>query len=790
MFLALAFLAILSITVRVVYLREYVEHIPTYDRPLADAKIYEEWAARIVAGDVLGRSEGAFYRAPLYPYLLAVVRASFGETQPGTMILQAGLGLATAALSAALAARWAGVAAGLVTFGILSLYGPLHTAESKLLGTTLGLFLQVAVLFTAARLAIRPRTRSALLLGILLGGLVLTRPFYLLWAPLLPCAIFGVRSLWAQRRRLLMFAAGLLVVVGPVALRNQVIGGDRVLVAANGGMTFFQGNNVENRSGLLAIITRFEMFGSAERQQELEVRVASEMAGRSLRPSEASGFWFRQGLLYIIESPGDWLRLEAMKLFRFVSSFEPGDNYSHDLERARLPVLRLLCLPFGLLLALAVLGLAWVRGCPAPGRLAVLGAGTGFAGCLLFFVSSRYRLEAVPGLAVLAGVAVIHLQGVARNAWSARGEPGRGRCGLGRGMASAAMAALAVLGTTWLPPGAPVRSQVSISLLQVGNAYERRGERTEAFRAYREAIIALPENAFAWRSLLQLTVQDSGAAVALARLETAPSAARDHPEVRHLRGRFLAALGRTEEAIADLTAAAGARPEMREAWFYLGNVLRDAGRYEAALVALREARRTGWPPLEVLPGLSYVALQTGNLGEAAEAARAAMAIDREHPEAVLNLLVASVYLGELETADTLLVRRGEDAPLAAYYRGLVALRRGELRVAREALRKALIVDPGNRRAGYYETLVAAALGDQVPSWLPSDADPLVVRWIRLRAGQPWGGVPTSGPAAEVWTALAARDHGIGAEIVRFVREEEAGLRPAPARSEAPAPELR
>ncbi|MEZ4651775.1 MAG: tetratricopeptide repeat protein [Candidatus Eisenbacteria bacterium] len=788
---------VLAVSIRVAYLTEYASTIPTYERPLVDAKIYEVWAGSIVRGDVFSLAEGVFYRAPLYPYLLAGLWLVFGALQPITVVLQAILGLATLLLTARLATKWAGRGAGVGALLLLTLYGPLYTAESKLLGTTLGLFLQVLVLTLACRVAVRPVPLRSLLLGIGLGLAVLVRPLWLVWIPALPLVLFGRRQLSHLRAVWIPFLLGTAVVVAPVTVRNYVVGGDPVLIASNGGMTFFQGNNVENKSGLLTIISRFEMFGSAERQQEVETRVASELSGRPLSSSETSRFWFREGLKFIADSPGAWLALEGKKLFRLVSSFEPGDNYSHALERDRIGALRLAFLPFGVLLALAFLAFAFfgrVRVRPIAGpafRVAILSAATGLLGCLVFFVSSRYRLEAVPGLAILGGAAIswgahwLHLRAPKRESAS-RPVPGGTRGG--RTVSTLALlGAVLVLATTWLPPGAPAQSLESISLLQMGNAWERQGDRERARTAYEQSIESLPENAFSWRSLLQLTVQDSGAAVALARLDAVPGSVRLHPEIRQLRGRFLAALGRPDEAIDELRQATADSPELREAWFYLGAALSDVGRYEEAIEACETALRKGWPELETLPPLSYLKIQTGDLVGAQRDARAALAIDPAQPVARLNLLVADVYLGDLDEASRLLDERRPDDAMTRYYRGLIALRMGEWARAEAELGEAVRLQPGNRRARYYRSLALVALGRSPEGWLdtagaaedtPAVSAQLARRWLEVRSANPWGGVPAGGAESELWERIRTAPGGVLSEVVRYVEEEEAGLRPA------------
>jgi hypothetical protein len=64
----------LAVLVRCLYLSQ-IQNAPFFDLRLGDGAAYHDWARRIADDDWLGHD--VFYQAPLYPYFLAIVIASW-----------------------------------------------------------------------------------------------------------------------------------------------------------------------------------------------------------------------------------------------------------------------------------------------------------------------------------------------------------------------------------------------------------------------------------------------------------------------------------------------------------------------------------------------------------------------------------------------------------------------------------------------------------------------------------------------------------------------------------------
>jgi tetratricopeptide (TPR) repeat protein len=400
---------------RIVYLLEYRSGSVFYSNLMLDAQVYDDWARRIAAGEWLGGP--VFYHAPLYPYLLAVFYKFLGHHYLPIYLFQMAVGVGTIYLTARVGARlgsaWAGLTAGV----FLALYPALPFFETKLMSTTLALGLSTAALAALAAAWERGGPTRWSFAGILIGLAALAHPASLILAPVFALAI-------AMRRRPLLEPAALLLgtalAVAPATLHNLAAGGGFVPISSQGGITFLQGNSPGSR-GLYRAVGGFT--GSPLTQQAEEKALAEKALGRPLDAGEVSGYWFRKGIEAILESPGRSIELLFLKCLRWISSIEYSTEYSLAIERAETASLWIPILPFGFLAAAAAAGVflgpgAYPRLAPVHLYLAAT-----IAPPLVFYVSSRYRIAAVPALAILAGVAVERLAARARAAGPAAALP-------------------------------------------------------------------------------------------------------------------------------------------------------------------------------------------------------------------------------------------------------------------------------------------------------------------------------------------------------------------------------
>jgi len=503
------------------------------DMILGDASNYDATAREIAAGDWIG--DDVFYQAPLYSYFLAVVYRFVGDAPLVVRVLQSFLGAASCAFLAragwSLFGKRAGIAAGL----LLALYAPAIFFDSMLQKACIDVFLVTALLWVFAELADRRRAGLAFALGALLGTLVLSRENALVFAVVFSAWLLWLPDVEARGRaaRAALFAAGIAVVLLPVAVRNWAVSGDFHLTTSQMGHNFFIGNN-EAADGTYRPLLHARGDPRVEIQDAIDL--AERVTGRTLTRAEVSDFYLERGLDFIRSHPGDWLRLLARKLslaFNAVELVDSEDQYTHAESSF---VLRLTgaVLHFGVLAPLALLG-AWMTW-PERRRLWPLyGLFLAYGSTLLvFYVFSRYRMPGVPLLALFAGA------GLAGAAAFVRERE--------RSAVALALGATLVFAIFCNWPMTDEDRMRSVTHFNIGNELVARERIDEATWHYREAIRLHAENALANHNLGAVLAEGGQLEAARTHFERALEIAPDYAQAR-------ANLARVREAQAAREAA-------------------------------------------------------------------------------------------------------------------------------------------------------------------------------------------------------------------------------------------
>lgn len=342
-----------------------------------------------------------FGRAPAYPLFLAAIGAGTvpSDSVPARVkIAQSMAGALTVCLIGALAWRLAGPPAGVASAWVAAIYPPLVWISAYALSESMyGLLAMAAVLLLDRALdradAGGPATRLAIGAGVLTGAAILTRPAMLFFLP--------VAAVWLMRRQRYTVAALLvvtsLVVVAPWTVRNHRTYGRLVLVASEGGVTFWTGNHPLAR-------------GEGDLAANPDIKVA-EIEFRRRHPGltaeELEPLYYREALDYIARHPAWWAGLLARKAFYTVVPIGPSYTLHSTLYAAASIASYLLLVPF------AIAGVrAYWRGGQAAGRstrpeaLFLLAASAAIV-CVLFFPQERFRIPVIdPTLIVCAGLLV------------------------------------------------------------------------------------------------------------------------------------------------------------------------------------------------------------------------------------------------------------------------------------------------------------------------------------------------------------------------------------------------
>jgi hypothetical protein len=340
-----------------------------------------------VSGERVGAA--GYGRAPLYPLFISIMARA---TSPATLVpavkaAQCVLGALAVWLIAMIAKRAAGSRAQVAAGWIAALYPPLVWLPSFLFSESLYVVLALAnVLWLDAAMAkwenpAPAKVRGVLIAGVLAGVSALTRPAHVFFV--------GVTALWLLvRRRPLQaaaFVAAALLTIAPWTLRNYVTYGRPVLIASEGGITFWTGNHRLSP-------------GEGDMAANPEIKIESQRirdAHPGLTAEQLEPIYYREALRTITAHPVWWLGLEIRKFFYLWVPI--GPSY---LLHSRL-FLYATWLSYGLLAPLGLVGLWRLGRSASPPRGLLLLLASAVVACLVFLPQERFRIPVIdPALIV------------------------------------------------------------------------------------------------------------------------------------------------------------------------------------------------------------------------------------------------------------------------------------------------------------------------------------------------------------------------------------------------------
>ena len=691
---------------------------PFFSTLLGDAHGYDEWARQIAGGDWIGHD--VFYQAPLYPYLLGVIYAVAGRSLLLVRVLQAVIGSASCVLLGLAASRLFSRNAGLAAGVMLALYAPAIFFDSVLQKSVLDVFFVSLAIWLIAGIVteataegaesaekknkkqvstLRSQRSQRLLpffgLGLALGGLSLTRENALVFVVVIAIwTLARARDAMSGRvKQLGLFAAGLALVLVPVAARNAFVGGGFYVTTSQFGPNFYIGNS-PGADGTYQSLRPGRGAPEYERQDATEL--AEHARGRRLTPAEVSSYWTEQALDFIAGRPGAWLALVARKTVLVWNATEMVDTESQESHAEWSWPLTLLgpVGHFGVLVPLALLGVivTWRD----RSRLAVLHAllVTYAASVVAFYVFGRYRYPLVPLLLLFAAAAVADAPVIART----RRVPGS--------MATILALIAAVVFTNWPLVSSTMSRAVTENNLGIalqgdkhlddamahyrraialrddyapvysnmGTALRANGHLDEAVAAYERALALQPDFPDAHYNLANALLERGRTDQAIAHfqiaLRTIPGSVETHAnlagalaegqkfdeavkelrialeldpsavQAEHNLGNLLAAMGRTDEAIDRLKHAAQIAPGDGGLRYDFGSTLLQAQRFDAAAAEFREALRLAPDSVEAHNNLGIALGSLGRLDEAIDQFRQALKIQPGFADAQKNLAMA------------------------------------------------------------------------------------------------------------------------------------------------------
>jgi tetratricopeptide (TPR) repeat protein len=733
-----------AFAIRLVHIWQ-IEPSPFFDVLLGDAKGYDDWARRLAAGDWVGTD--VFYQAPLYPYVLGVLYKLAGHDLLAVRICQAAIGSASCALLALAGARLfsppsprlrrprnpVGLIAGLA----LALYAPAIFFDALLQKSVLDMFFVCLGLWLVSRI-LTGRLRqgygaqgaagrgSWIALGLAMGGLALTRENALVFiVVILVFAVvqngsegfrrvqkgsegFGkvqkgsepVRTVrnpsepfrtlqnlsepFRTFRNAGWFAAGLAVVLLPVAIRNYSVGGGFYLTTSQFGSNLYIGNHPGADGTYVAIR---DGRGAPEFERQDATEVAEQAVGRTLTPSEVSRYWTGRTVGFITSRPGEWMALMGRKIMLLVNAAEMLDTESQESYAEWSWPLRIggWIGHFGVLVPLAALGVivTW----PSRGRLWVVHAMAiaYAASVVMFFVFARYRYPLVPFLLLFAAAGVAGAARFWRVGTNLQVCPETfGPVSRRRQIVAVPVVLVAVILANWplLSPElmraitennlgtalqdqkrfdeAIAHHQRAIALQpdyapahnNLGAALRAAGRLDEAVAQYQRALALKPDFGSASYNLANALLEKGQAGASVDQFRKAIEASPDSVQAHNNLGIALAAKGDTAGAIAEFRAAIAIDDTSVQAHRNLGNLLVDLGARAEGMAHLERAVQVAPGEADAHFDIGSILLEEQNFAGAVERFQAALRVKPDSPETLNNLGIALASQGKLADALT------------------------------------------------------------------------------------------------------------------------------------------
>jgi len=359
-----------------------------------DEREYLALARSLAAGRGLAYDEAIldspvqpFGRAPGYPAFLALAgggRAATDDVPSSVKIAQSLVGACGVLIVGLLAGQWAGARGATIAAWLAAIHPLLVATASRAFSEALfwPIGLGAAWLVTAAsRAGGRRAAVLATLAGVLTGLATLVRPATIIF--------LGLAALWWLWRRsftrVVALALGAALVIAPWTLRASERASRFVLVASEGGVTFWTGNHP------LAV-------GDGDLAANPQLKIASRAlrnAHPDLTEEQMEPIYYREALAWMRAHPIDWLVLEARKVWYLAAPVGPSyrlHSWRYFIASAG---------TYLLLLPMAVAG-AWRLGATRgqlPGLWLLLAAA--IVTCLIFFPQERFRIPVIDPVLII-----------------------------------------------------------------------------------------------------------------------------------------------------------------------------------------------------------------------------------------------------------------------------------------------------------------------------------------------------------------------------------------------------
>jgi tetratricopeptide (TPR) repeat protein len=418
---------VLALLLRMIYLLQ-VKANPHFFSPTMDPLYHDVWAQNIAGGNWIGGK--VFFRAPFYAYFLALIYKLFGHNYIIPRLIQHLIGSLSCVLVYQLGKKLFCRQAAIISGLLAAAYGMFWYYEDELLLDSFLVFFDLLLILFLLRAREKPKFSGWFTAGVVLGFSAITRPNILFFVPFVWLWIFLVLRKIRQIKGIIVYCAAFLIggilIISPVALRNLLVGKDLVLIASQGGINFYIGNN-KNSDGMSAI------FYKEDWQYRDFQQTAEKETGKSMKPSEISNYYYQKGIDFFLQYPIPAVKLLIKKLYLFWNRFEISNNQDIYFFRRYSSLIRITPFGFWLIGPLGlggmILSLINVRSNRSKKSGQTPDSNIGWSSThskwnialpiifvfsymitvVIFFVTARFRIPVIPFLIVFAGYSLFWL---------------------------------------------------------------------------------------------------------------------------------------------------------------------------------------------------------------------------------------------------------------------------------------------------------------------------------------------------------------------------------------------
>ena len=673
-------IAVLALSVRLFYLHQVVT-TPVFKGLAMDAEKYDRFALFLLEGNFT--HSDFIYLNALYPFFLALVYLISGHSHVAVAIVQAVIDTASCLLIYYIASAHINRRVGIIAAFMYTGYGIGIFYTGILLAPTLIVFLTLSSLALITTAVVNRKSVLFLIAGIAFSAAALGQPNLLLFIPCLALWLFfaGGKMPGKQSARagLSCFLAGSFLVLSLISARNYVIVRDFTPFLL-GGINFYIGNNPQATGSFMA---PQGISSSPVEEIKSSVRAAAQESGSALTPAQASRYWFRKGLSFLMGKPAEAASLYAAKLSLFWGKKEIPVDIDYTLSRTFVPLLQLPFLSFGVIAPLALLGMLL----SLAGRrhlLLMLFVGSYMISVVVIFVTARYRLPAVPVLIIFSAYSIYRLAGMMR----------------AREIKKLFMAGIVLVAcAAGVNHGSDRPSPLAASrhFNNLGTVYLEQEQLDKAFAAIQKALALDSQYESARCNLGNIYLKRGMVEESIAAYTAVIKSNPQHAEAYTLLGAAYTQQGRLAEAIDVHTKALVLRPDFAEAHANLGFSYVKMGQLDKATAEFERALEINPNLVEVQNNLGSAYLKKGRLNDALARYQQALTLQPDYTRAHNNVGFVYRQKGEWENAIAAYQRALALDPSQAathYQLGNVYFDKGDIKESVFHYTKALEINPG------------------------------------------------------------------------------------------------